>query len=306
MKRILSLVLLFVVVYSTLNAQVSGLNELNKYIAGDRLSDAEQWVQVIKGDIPLVISVPHGGRFHDSAIPDRACSDEGRVIKGMDLNTKEIVLSIEEIFVQKYNKRPYIVISNISRRKVDQNREIELATCGHPQAIKAWNSYHDAIDAVLKYANKEHGDLFFVDVHGHGHEVKRGELGYNINASYLRKIYFDGTNDSIAQHSSLGNYLHKEGKEKLFSLLYGEKAFGTILTKNGYPSTPSLQDPHPKEGEPFFSGGYITRKYTSTAYPYVIGVQIELPLIHVRDTDANLKQYADSFARSYFDYVENL
>lgn len=286
-------------------AQVVGINELDNYKSGDRLADKENWVEVIKGDMPLVLSAPHGGGFHDEDIPDRDCPDLGRVVKGADRNTKELALAMQEYFYTKYKKRPYVVIANLSRRKVDQNREIGLATCNDPIGIQAWNSYHDAVKAVMEDA-KQYGQLFFVDIHGHGHKVQRLELGYSLNSKQLESAYNRNNTPKMPTTSSLANYLSNGGKRDFHDMLFGDYAFGTLLENNGVRATPSKQDPHPKEGEAFFAGGHITRKFTAADFPYAFGVQIELQFSGMRDTDENRKKFAEAFAKSYWEFIENI
>ncbi len=307
MKKItLSFYLLFFFLAgSTATAQVVGIQELGKYTSGDLLEDNEHWVEVIKGDMPLVLSVPHGGRFKDEQIPDRDCPELGRVVKGIDMNTKELAIAMQEYFYAQYKKRPYVVIANLSRSKVDQNREIKLATCNDPTGMKAWDTYHNAVAAVIADA-KQYGKVFFVDVHGHGHKVQRLELGYSLTTKQLTLAYNRKNTDKMPPTSSLANYLAHGGKRDFYDMLFGEYAFGTLLEKNGVRTTPSLQDPHPQEGEAFFAGGHITRKFTAADFPDVFGVQIELHFKGMRDTDINRRKFAEVFANTYWEFIQHI
>src|SRR5699024_8055620 len=93
---------------------------------GQIMLDEHQWVEVRVGDIPLVISVPNGGDLHDPSIPDRNCKELGSMVTVRDSRTIETAMAIEKAFLEKFNKRPYLIIAHLSRRKVDQNREMEL------------------------------------------------------------------------------------------------------------------------------------------------------------------------------------
>ncbi|MBL1407424.1 N-formylglutamate amidohydrolase [Sphingobacterium faecale] len=297
--------LIFLLLCTSVEAQVVGLDILVSHQSGDILKDKEGWVEVIKGDLPLVLSVPHGGRFKDEQIPDRDCPDLGRVVKGIDMNTKELAMAMQEHFYRQYGKRPYVVIANLSRSKVDQNREIELATCNDPVGIKAWHSYHSAVAAVVTDA-KRYGKVFFVDVHGHAHKVQRLELGYNLTTKQLTSAYNHKNTDKMPGTSSLANYFAQGGNKDFYDMLFGTFAFGTLLEKNGVCATPSLQDPHPQEGEAFFSGGHLTRKFTAADFPYVFGVQIEFHFKGIRDTDSNRKKFAEAFAKTYWEFIKNI
>lgn len=297
--------LLFFLTGTFATAQVVGIHELGKYSSGDVLEDKEQWVEVVKGDIPVVLSVPHGGRFKDEQIPDRACPELGRVVKGIDINTKELAVAIQEYFYTQYQKRPYVVIANLSRSKVDQNREIELATCLDPIGMKAWDTYHNAVAAVVADA-RQYGKVFFVDIHGHGHQVQRLELGYSLTSKQLVSAYNRDNTSKMPGTTSLSNYLAAGSKHDFYNMLFGEYAFGTLLEKNGVRATPSLQDPHPRDGEPFFAGGHLTRKFTAADFPDVFGVQIEFHFKGIRDTDANRRKFAEIFAKTYWEFIQNI
>ena len=286
-------------------SQVIGIDTLSNYKSGDILADKEGWVEVLIGDMPLVLSVPHGGRFKDEQIPDRNCPEFGRVVKGIDKNTKELAIAIQEYFFQKYKKRPYLIIADLARSKVDQNRPLDLATCFDSTGMKAWNNYHNAVAAVIANS-RQYGNVFFIDVHGHGHPVQRLELGYNLTTAQLTSAYKRTNTDKLPAVSSLANYLKEGSKRDFHDMLFGKYAFGTLLEKNGVRATPSLQDPHPQEGEAFFSGGHITRKFTTKDFPEVFGLQIEFNFKGIRDTDENRRNFAEVFAKTYFEFIENI
>src|SRR5690606_32150840 len=89
--------------------------------AGDTYYAENKYTEVVVGDMPLVISVPHGGYDKPEGIPDRTCP--GAKVN-RDGFTIELAREIEAELVEKYHVRPYLVISNIARIKVDQNRDL--------------------------------------------------------------------------------------------------------------------------------------------------------------------------------------
>jgi len=291
-----------------LNQAISGqaLADLDaQWKPGEVLLDREGWTEVLVGDMPFVISVPHGGYIKDGRIPDRACSEQGRVVKGADSNTIATARAIQQVFWETYQKRPYFIISRLSRNKVDQNREIGLGACGDPLATQAWNFYHGAIDKALSQAKGDSGWAIFIDLHGHGHKNPRLELGYGLNREQLSSAFQKKGLGKLGGGSSLGNLISETGAD-VHGLLFGPQAFGSLMMARGIAATPSLADPHPVEGEKFFAGGYNTRRYTTADYPNVFGWQLDCNRKGIRDSDANRMRFAQALAESYFEYIATL
>jgi hypothetical protein len=57
-------------------------------------------------------------------------------------------------------------------------------------------------------------------------------------------------------------------------------------------------------GEPFFSGGFSTRRHGSLDGSVIDGVQIELHGPGIRDTDENRRRFAGDLARSLKYFLE--
>lgn len=234
--------------------------------------DNEKWVEYIAGNMPLVISVPHGGTVLVDSLPIRDCKGAVTVRDG---NTIELSRAIQNYFKKNYNLIPHIIISHIARKHVDQNRELNNgATCGDVRVEKPWYSFHNYVDSALNLATKDGQRAMYIDLHGHGHANKRLEIGYNLDKYELANILADKFSESSKAHS-LKNLLKLEKSIDFKAILFGEKAFGTFLVNNGVPATPSLQDLVATKDEAFFSGGDNTRRFTGTKYPNVFGLQIE-------------------------------
>lgn len=266
------------------------------------------FVETVVGDIPLVISVPHGGTVRPKNIPKRECkvAGQGRLVTGVDGRTVPTARAIQEAFEKKYNKKPYVIISHIARTQVDQNRPLELGACGNKRAEAAWYDFHNSIDTALALAVQKFGFAIYIDLHGHGHEVQRLELGYSLTGPDLEKAFTDGkARKQFGGESSMQNFLTMYGADKFHDVLWGEYSLGTLFENHGVAASPSKQDPFPLTGEKFFSGGYNTRRYTSSDYPKVFGVQIECNFRGVRDTEESREKFANALAESYTQFVEH-
>lgn len=262
-----------------------------------------EWTETIVGDIPLIISVPHGGNVRPEGVPDRGCPN---VTSVRDMYTMELARAIEKEFVETYQKRPFIVINHLARIKVDQNRDIEDATCGNELMKVAWHDYHNYTDTAVSTAAARFGKAVFIDLHGHGHAEQRLEIGYSLNGSELLRIYSNTSVEGLREKSSLNNYLSRSTTFTLKDLIMGPPAFGTLMAAQGIPAVPSEQDPFPWGDEPFFNGGYNTRFYTSSDYPDVLGWQIECNMTGVRDNAQNRVQFAKLFAQVMMTYIDQI
>lgn len=271
-------------------------------IAKKKVYDKD-WLEVIKGNMPLVISAPHGGTISPEEIPDREC---GTRVK--DDNTADLALQIKSAF-EESGRKPHLIIARLARTKVDFNRDLDQATCGNADMEYAWSQYHKNIEKAIDQAIKKFGYAMYIDLHGQSHPVKRLELGYMLRSPALKESYENpGTDKEGESKTSVQNLLEDNEKLTLKQLLTGENAFGTLMEKSGFPAVPSLQDPFPKEGEAYFNGGYNTRRYTSSEHPKVFGMQIEANFKGVRDSEENRVKFSNAFAKSvdsYLDFIES-
>lgn len=240
--------------------------------AGKSHFDQEKWVEYIEGDIPLVISVPHGGRVSSEELAIRDCKG---AITGVDGNTIELAMAIKNYFNKEYKVTPHIIISHIARKHVDQNRELENgAVCDNKQNEKPWYTFHNYIDSAIHIAQKDSKRAMYIDLHGHGHKNQRLEIGYNLDKNQLVAL-LENRFDINSRYHSLTNLMKMDKQLNINDMLFGDDAFGTYLVNNGIAATPSKQDLVAKNNELFFSGGDNTRRYTSKNYPNVFGLQIE-------------------------------
>jgi len=261
------------------------------------------YVEYRRGNLPIVISAPHGGSLTPAAIPDRTCPN---ITKGTDLNTIDLAIQIDSSFFALTGCHVHLVLCRLHRNKLDVNREINEAACGNKDAEKAWAEYHGFIDSALQTSLKSHGAGFYFDLHGHGHPKQRIELGYGLTGDQLRQSNSYLNTSSLVNQSSIRN-LSATNVNHLFhsSLLRGGYALGTLLGEAGYPAVPSMQIPAPDVGDDFYSGGYSTEVHTSIQPTSVInGVQIECYRVGIRDTYASRKAFADSLARVLVEYVD--
>jgi len=282
--------------------QCDDIDEEDSEIISGREFDISDMIKVSSGDIPLVISAPHGGTLTPNEIPNRSCSGITTV---RDRNTTELADEIRYQMKQDFGVEPYMVSALIHRKKIDLNRDVDLATCGHTVGKEVWQEYHRKVEEAIQSAIEEYGGAIFIDLHGHGHEIQRLELGYLLNNEELRASYEGmGSTEDLVEESSLKNLINLIPDIDFQDVLTGEKAFGTIMEDEGIPSVPSLQDPFPYPEEAYFNGGYNTRRYSSDDYPEVFGWQIEAHYNGVRNSDENRNAFAKAFSKAIMVQLE--
>lgn len=274
---------------------------ISDWNAGDVFYDKYQWTECQVGNMPLIISVPHGGQLQPESIPNRSCANITTVT---DLYTIELAREISKSIKEKYNVQPYLVICHLKRTKIDQNRDLSEATCGNADLAVPWNLFHHYIDTAIANVVSKYGAALYIDLHGHGHTKQRLELGYSLVKDALRNIYMVTELDPLRSKSSLNNLKAIKNGQDFRNYIIGDLAFGTMMESEGFASVPARLDPYPKTDESYFTGGYNTQLYTSGKYPEVFGWQIEANYDGVRDR-AGRPLFANVFSTVIMQYLKN-
>jgi N-formylglutamate amidohydrolase len=263
-------------------------------VPGQSVFGERRYTEYIPGDLPLVISAPHGGRETPSKIPDRTSG-----VLQADTNTQELARAIAEEVRAKTGRHMHLIISRLHRKKLDPNRELVEAAQGSPIAMQAWKEYHAFIDQACAAAVKQHGVAFFIDLHGQSHPDVRVELGYMHSAADLA-----AGEDKINQPAFISKgsiqLIVAHSKEPYSQLLRGPSSLGALLEKRGFPSTPSPRMPVPTE--PFFRGGYTVERHCD-AKQHVAGLQIETNKPRLRDTKENRQRFAGALVAVLEEYL---
>jgi hypothetical protein len=254
--------------------------------------DAFTWRQ--KGTMPLVITVPHGGMVSPDSIPDRACTG---ITTATDLYTIEMAKAIDSVALADYGVRPYLVVTNLKRIKLDQNRELAEATCNNAAVSGYWTRFHNSTDTSIKAVLSHYPQCLYIDLHAHGHTIQQLELGYLVSKTQLQNL-------SAVQptSTSLSNLFIANPQATVQGLLTGSNAFGTLMGAQGYPSVPSEAFPAPNAADPYFDGGYNTKRYTVATNCF--GWQIESNYTGVRENAKQRALFAKAFLKSLMQFYK--
>jgi hypothetical protein len=217
-------------------------------------------VYVERGDLPIILSAPHGGRL---PVPGAGVRTGKNILipKGVkntftmafDGNVDKIALTLADDIQKRTGHRPYVVIAYFSRRFVDANRGPEEGY-EDDAGEKVWNEYHDAIKAarleILHRFNRR-GCIF--DIHGNGvgpWVVIRGTANWTSDQHIVEEF---GKDAITGPHGLLGPL----GADPTYKMI------------------PPLDRPDDPEYAKL-NGGYITREYGSYQGGTFDAVQLEL------------------------------
>lgn len=211
----------------------------------DKGPGAAGLVRIRRGNIPLVISVPHGGRLEVAGVPVRL---NGNTLR--DAYTRLIGRKLAERMEYSGGGRPWVVTALFDRKYADVNRAPGERAWEHPGGAKVYRAYHRALQQVLVKAAQPGKPLLLIDLHGqssypadvvpgtaYGHSVKYWRVHYGRDPAY-------GSNSKDPQ----------------------TKGLAELLRGRGY----TVPDEPPRS----LSGGYITRHYGKQ--PGVAVIQVEL------------------------------
>jgi hypothetical protein len=282
------------------------------YVVGKTYFGANRYVQYIPGNSPVILTAPHGGVLRPDSIPDRTKdSCGGSAVVVTDTNTAELVLAMREAHFRRFGTYPHVVINRLARRKFDANRPLEEAACGNAEAERAYAEWHAFIDVAKAEVVKTSGRGWFMDIHGHGHEIQRLELGYLLRPADLNAsdAELDGK-ASLRERVSIRALLREPGAT-LSRMLRGPTSIGSLYARAGFPAIPADSDLRPGSAR-YFAGGYNTSRHTcgdeaetlgGKTGDRICGLQIEANFKGVRDRPESWKRFGEATAQVLEEYL---
>ena len=254
------------------------------------------YVDYTPGNLPIVISVPRGGALAPAAIPDRT----GSVTTVTDTNTIDLGTAIAGLFLVRTGRTPHVIVCELRRTKLDANREVVEGAQGNAAAVQAWSEYHAFIEQAARAAIAQNGTGYYIDLHGHGHDIQRLELGYLLTAAQLSLSDAQLDAGGYVATSSLVLAASKTSA-KFSEILRGPSSLGGLLGAStpSIPSVPSAAVASPG-GDAYFDGGYSTSRHTSL----LPGVQIESNFTGVRDTATSRAAFASGLVEAVRTFVK--
>ncbi len=266
------------------------------FLPGEVYFGTQQYIEYQAGDLPIILVAPHGGGLTPASIPDRTSGVTTR-----DRNTQEVARAFAATLFDRTGHRPHIVINRLHRIKLDANREIGEAAQGNAAAETAWREFHEFIEAAKDAVVDGFGRGLYIDLHGHGHDIQRLELGYLLSAADLERSDALLDDANLVEKSSI-RALVGQASAGFVELVRGAASMGGLLEPLGYPTVPSPTQPDPG-GEPYFMGGYNTARHGSRDGGTISAMQIEMYFVGARDTEASRAAFAAALAEALEVYM---
>ena len=280
--------------------EFSNLGEDGPYNYGQTYQGRNGYTTYYPGNIPLILSIPHGGDITPSEISNRTYG-----VTVTDSNTVELGIAIRNYFYANYNIRPYVIINNLKRTKLDANRDRVEAAQGNIYAERAFDEFHFYIENAREDIISKFGTGVLFDIHGHGINPDgfndlRTWIGYLLTSDEL-----DNSNDYIDQNISINDVsiysLLNSSGQSLSDLLSGPSSLGALFEENNYGALPSPESRSP-EGMRYFSGGYNTFRYGTNREFNFSSIQLEFPFQGLRDTPQSRTQFSSIFVDLVHEY----
>ena len=253
--------------------------------ADPMLPTPESLVSSHEGDLPILLSAPHGGIVEVPGIPRRKGEGLPRggagFFAGTDANVDRIAEATSTALERKSGKKPYVVIARFRRTQVDANRPPSIGY-EDPRAKPYYDAYHDSVARYAGAIRKRWGRGILLDIHGQGS---------------ARDTLFRGTQNGKTVSLLVQRYGEKalNGPESLFGL----------FASRGWKVFPS----HGEKEQSGFTGGYIVRTYSDPEKYGLDAVQLEFggdfrSRDQIEATAATLSDAVLDFARRYLPDTE--
>lgn len=238
----------------------------------------KELITIEKGNLPLVLSSPHGGLKKIPGVNPRLGNGVNRFNPKGDNATAVLTEKIADAIESRMGQRPHVVVARFHRRFLDANRNRKDAYESELAGV-VYDAYHNALADARQQVVRDWGRGLLLDIHGQG--------------SAPRTVIRGTQNGMTTTH-----LIDRFGPESLYgkSSLFGEMA------KRGLTVSPAVMS-KAKEN-PRYDGGYTVITYGSAGGGTFDAMQLELGAdlrsSKYRDTTAtSLANAIAAFAESY-------
>lgn len=210
--------------------------------------DYTRFLDFAEGETNIILSAPHGG---NSRPPEMVTRKGGKKLQ--DTHTRKLAYKL----VSTLNK-PYYIVSNIHRKFVDLNRDIEEAE-KNPIAEEIWKLWNDVLQYYTDEVRNKYKNGLYIDIHSHNNSDEF-HLGYALSREdYLKIVHGDSQTETSL--GALG--------DSLKDMLFGENSLKYQLEFYGY------KVHNPLERDTYFGGGFNVRKFSNKS---IGAIQLEIPV----------------------------
>jgi N-formylglutamate amidohydrolase/phosphoribosylformylglycinamidine (FGAM) synthase-like amidotransferase family enzyme len=215
-------------------------------------ADVARFVATQTGQLPIILSAPHGGALTIPDVEPRLGAGlekkAGGFVTARDTGTEELVQEVAKAIEKRFGKRPYVVAARSHRQFADMNRPAEQAY-EDPDAKPVYEFYHRSLAQACRDVQQQFRTGLLLDLHGQGtanDTVFRGTKN-GLTVTLLRERF--------------GEPAH----------IGAESLWGSLKSR-GWKVHP---DPHDGKEQAGFNGGYIVQTYGSHQGFGIDAIQLE-------------------------------
>lgn len=213
----------------------------------DPIADPPVLISHQRGDLPIVLSAPHGGSVRVPGSRDRT-----RGVTVRDTRTAELAFLCAQRLTDLLRGMPSFIIAQFSRRDLDPNRPPDDAF-ESPAAERQYDAYHRLLRAAADRARSASPAAILIDIHGQSAEPDAVYRGTRTGLTVRRLLAAHGP-DAL------------EGPDSIFGR----------LSASGYRTIPVRVDSDSIEQETRFNGGHIVASLGSHHPDGIDAIQVEI------------------------------
>lgn len=252
-------------------------------------------VSAQRGDLPIILSAPHGGGVR---VPGSMGRTRGVTVR--DLRTAEAALLTAQRLTERLGGKPYYVIAQFSRKDADANRAPDDGQAYENDAARAaYEAYHRALRAAVDECRERFGVAILIDLHGQARvpgAIVRGTRNGKTVESLLRR---HGA-EALTGPGSLFGRLKAAG----YAVVPDVQAEGNGAEGKAGAPQPEPDADAPAGRETFLDGGYIVAAYGSHTDRGVDAIQVELGAQRSDDLLKLARTLGDCIAGFYESFVK--
>lgn len=200
------------------------------------------------GNLPIILSSPHGGKQPVPGVPERTVGGAGKFVKLRDGDTDILAFKLADEIERVMGARPHLVVARFHRKFIDANRPV--AGAFESEAARThYDAYHAALKSACHDVRQRWGAGILIDIHGQGVDDE---------------AIFRGT----VNGKTVTGLITKFGKRAIS----GPESIAGQLAARGYKILPPCDDPGARETQ--FVGGHILVTH-ATPDSGIDGIQLE-------------------------------
>ena len=241
---------------ANMNQHLIACTVLALSLAASDGAQTNEFLQVQRGELPIIITAPHGGSLAIPGVPKRVGPEgelkSGKFVTGQDTRTFELATATAKRVEELTGKQPYLVAMKAHRQFVDPNRP-EKEAVEHPNAQVVHAAFHGQVREFVDELRKKFPQgALLLDIHGQAASTNTIFRGTQNGTTVMKMVEKHGAVALTGEQSILG-YLAAKG------------------IKVEPPNTPPGTPPETKA----FGGGWIVRSYGSHTTNGVDAIQLE-------------------------------